>query len=83
MRGDVKAHVAPEHSKVVRLFGGYGFADTPDGQEIYFHKNSVTGDAFDELEVGSKVRLVIAESEGVEGTQASTVTPIGKHHIVE
>ena len=46
-------------------------------------KNSVTGYAFGELEVGSEVRLVIAESEGVEGAQASTVTPIGKHHIVE
>ena len=43
----------------------------------------MTGYAFGELEVGSEVRLVIAESEGVEGSQASTVTPIGKHHIME
>jgi ribosomal subunit interface protein len=83
MRGDVKAHVAPVHGKVVRLFEDYGFAETPDGQEVYFHKNSVVDDAFDRLEVGSEVRLVIAGTEGVEGAQASTVTPIGKHHIVE
>lgn len=82
MRGDVKTHAAPDHGKVVRLFPDYGFAVTPDGQEIYFHKNSVVGD-FDKLEVGSEVRIVIAENEGVEGAQASTVTPIGKHHIVE
>jgi cold shock CspA family protein len=50
---------------------------------VYFHRNSVVDDAFDRLKVGSEVRLVIAESEGVEGAQASTVTPIGKHHITE
>jgi len=71
------------HGKVVRLFEDYGFAETPDGQAVYFHKNSVVDDAFDRLEVGSEVRLVIAGTEGVEGAQASTVTPIGKHHIVE
>ena len=83
MRGDVKAHAAPSHGKVVSLLEDYGFAETPDGQEIYFHKNSVVGDGFYKLEVGNEVRLVIAEEEGVEGLQASTVTPIGKHHIVE
>ena len=83
MRGDVKAHVAPVHGKVLRLGEDYGFAQTQDGQEVYFHKNSVVDDAFDRLKIGSEVRLVIAESEGVEGAQASTVTPIGKHHIVE
>jgi cold shock CspA family protein len=56
---------------------------TQDGQEVYFHKNSVGDDAFDRLRIGSEVRLVIAESEGVEGAQASTVIPIGKHHIGE
>lgn len=83
MRGDVKTHMVPDHGKVVRLFADYGFAQSADGQEVYFHGNSVVGGAFDKLEVGSEVRLVIAEAEGVEGPQASTVTPIGKHHIVE
>jgi cold shock CspA family protein/ribosome-associated translation inhibitor RaiA len=83
MRGDVKSHMAPVHGKVLRLGEDYGFAQTQDGQEVYFHRNSVVDDAFDRLKIGSEVRLVIAESEGVEGAQASTVTPIGKHHIVE
>ena len=34
------------------------------------------------LEVGSEVRLVVAEGEGEHGPQASTVVPVGKHHIV-
>ncbi len=34
------------------------------------------------LEAGSEVRLVVAENEGDEGPQASTVTAVGKHRIV-
>jgi cold shock CspA family protein/ribosome-associated translation inhibitor RaiA len=83
MRGDVKLHEAPLHGTVVRLFEDYGFIETSDGLDVYFHRNSVADDAFDTLEVGREVRLVIAEKEGIEGPQASTVTPIGKHHIVE
>ena len=82
-RGDVKVHRAPSHGKVVQLFSDYGFIEMPDGEEVYFHKNSVTGQDFDRLDIGSEVRLVLAEGEGVEGAQASTVTLIGKHHIVE
>jgi ribosomal subunit interface protein len=80
MRGDVKTHAAPGHGKVTRLFEDHGFATTPDGQEVYFHKNSVVNDAFAKLEAGSEVRIVLAP-DGVEGPQASAVTPIGKHHI--
>lgn len=82
-RGAVKVHEAPLHGKVLRLFPyeGYGFIETADHREIYFHKHSVTEDAFDKLEIGADVRLVIAESESVHGPQASTVTAIGKHHL--
>ncbi len=84
LSGHVKAHEVPLHGKVVRLFPyeGYGFVAASDGREVYFHKNSVLRQAFDSLEVGSEVRLVVAEREGAEGPQASTVDPIGKHHIV-
>lgn len=84
-RGDVKAHGFPLHGKVVRLFPyeGYGFIETSDQNEIYFHKNSVTDAGFDKLEVGAEVRVVLAEGESAHGTQASTVTAIGKHHIVD
>jgi ribosomal subunit interface protein len=84
LSGKVKAHEVPLHGKVVRLFPyeGYGFVAASDGREVYFHKNSVLRQAFDNLEVGSEVRLVVAERESAEGPQASTVDPIGKHHIV-
>jgi len=85
VRGDVKTHEAPPHGKVLRLFPfeGYGFIAMADGREIYFHRNSVTNGSFDTLEVGSEVRVSVAEKESPEGPQASTVTLIGKHHIVE
>jgi ribosomal subunit interface protein len=75
-RGDVKASAQPPHARVARLFGddGYGFLETPDGREIYFHRNSVLNDRFDRLEVGSAVRF--AEEQGVNGPQASTVAPV-------
>jgi len=81
-RGVMKMHEPPTHGKVTKLFPAesYGFVLTSDGQEIYFHKNSVVNDRFNALKVGSKVRLVIAENEGEHGAQASTVVPIGKHH---
>ncbi len=84
-RGQVKAHEAPGHGRVIRLFPqeGYGFIETADGREIYFHKNAVLNGAFDKLEVDSQVRVVEAVVEGEKGPQASTVKLIGKHHIVE
>jgi cold shock CspA family protein len=82
-QGAVKVHPAPSHGKVVQLFSDYGIIEMPDGQEVYFHKNSVAEEGFDKLDVGNEVRLVIAEGEGIEGAQASTVILIGKHHIIE
>jgi ribosomal subunit interface protein len=83
--GKVKLHETPLHGKVVRIFPyeGYGFIAASDGREIYFHKNSVLSEAFDSLEVGAEVRLSVAERESAEGPQASTVVPIGKHHVTD
>lgn len=79
---DVKAHEAPPHGRVSQLFPeqDYGFITTPEGYEVYFHRNSVVNDGFDKLEVGSEVRFT--EKPGEKGPQASTVHPTGKHHIV-
>lgn len=72
MRGDVKHHEAPPHARVKKIFpeAGYGFLETVDGREIYFHANSVL-DGFDRLTHGSKVRYV--EEEGEKGPQASSI----------
>jgi ribosomal subunit interface protein len=51
----------------------YGFLETPDGKEVYFHRNSVLDDAFDRLEIGSQVSF--CEESGEKGPQASTVRP--------
>lgn len=82
LRREVKTHAAPPHGQVVRLFPheGYGFILLPDGQEVYFHRNSVLNGAFDGLEVGCDVRLVMADGESPQGPQATTVQPVGRHH---
>ncbi|OPY83582.1 MAG: Cold shock protein 2 [Syntrophorhabdus sp. PtaU1.Bin153] len=76
-RRDVKHDIATPHGRVVKLFrdGGYGFIETPDGHETYFHENSVLNDAFKRLKVGMEVRYV--EEEGEKGPQASTVEIVG------
>ena len=83
--GRTKRHEAPPRGRVIRIFpeDGYGFVALSDGQEIYFHGNSVVGGEFDKLEVGSEVRVAVAEGESAHGPQASTIHRIGKHHLVE
>lgn len=75
-RGMVKHHKEPPVGRITSLFldKGYGFLTTPEGREIYFHKNSVINQDFSLLKVGMKVRFV--EELGVKGPQASTVTVI-------
>ena len=72
-RGSVKTHESAAVGRVVRLEAehGYGFLETPDGREIYFHHKSVLDLAFDKLQIGSEVRF--AEEEGEQGPQASSV----------
>ncbi|MGQ9367569.1 HPF/RaiA family ribosome-associated protein [Azospirillum sp. ST 5-10] len=84
LRLDVKTHAVPLHGRVERLFAadGYGFVRTADGQEVYFHRNSVPDGGFDALTVGAEVRLSVAEGESPEGPQATTVMAVGKHHPV-
>jgi len=82
-RGGVKLHTVPDHGRVARLLPDRdcGFIATAAGDEIYFHRNSVTGGGYDALEIGAEVRFVAHEAESAEGPQASTVTPLGKHHL--
>jgi ribosomal subunit interface protein len=77
-RGEVKSHVSPPHGRVARFFPqqGYGFIQTEDDRELYFHAHSVLNGAFDRLDVGDEVRFT--EEEGEEGPQASTVALLGK-----
>lgn len=78
-RRDVKAHPEQEPAGfVIRLFReqGYGFIKSLEGREIYFHKNSLPGDEFGRLEIGTGVQWV--EQDGDKGPQASTVRIVDK-----
>jgi len=70
-RGAVKVHEVPAHGKVIRIGPEEGWVETPDGREVYFHRQAVLDDAFDRLEAGSEVAFV--EEKGDKGPQASTV----------
>ena len=78
-RGSVKRHDGLPHARIGKLFpeSDFGFIETPDGREIYFHRNSVRDGDFEALKVGTEVHF--AEEQGEKGPQASTVTPV-KHH---
>ena len=82
-RGEVKLHAVPEHGRIARLLPERdgGFILTSDGNEIYFHRNSVANGGFDKLAVGDEVRFVAQHSESAAGPQASTVVPLSKHHL--
>ncbi len=76
--GAVKHHEPALHACVSKLFPeeGYGYLETPEGGEIYFHKNSVLNEGFEKLVIGTEVSFV--EEAGDKGPQASTVRIISK-----
>lgn len=78
-RGEAKAHPEQEVTGIVHaLFPAhdYGFIRTLDGQDIYFHRNSVVNEDFEHLTEGTGVHF---ESEmGEKGLQATSVRVIGR-----
>jgi len=81
MRGHVKSHDGPPIATVKRFdeAGGFGFLETQDGREIYFHKNSLLNDGG--RQVGPGTRVTFFEEIGEKGPQASTVKVLGKHGL--
>jgi ribosomal subunit interface protein len=79
LRRDVKSHEAPDQGRIAKIFPteGYGFIETPDAREVYFHRNSVMNADFDRIAVGATVRFV--EEIGEKGPQASTVAIVSPH----
>jgi ribosomal subunit interface protein len=77
-RGDVKPHESEYRpARVAKLwtYEGYGFLETAEGDEVYFHKNSVQGQGWNKLAIGSSVRFI--EEVGEKGPQATTVAFVG------
>jgi cold shock CspA family protein/ribosome-associated translation inhibitor RaiA len=81
LEGEVKAHQPPPHGIVASLDPAHdhGFIAASDGREVYFHRNSVMGANLEDLQVGQEVRF--SEAIGDKGPQATSVRPVGKHHI--
>ncbi len=80
MQSQVKQHEGQPIGTVVRIdpTGEFGFIESSDGREFYFHRHSVLGDPA-HLAVGSRVSF--AEEMGEKGPQASTVKLLGKHRL--
>ena len=79
-RGKVKTHEEQPIATVKSINGnGFGFLETADGREIYFHRNSVLNDGFAHLTPGTRVTYF--EEPGEKGPQASTVKLLGKHAL--
>lgn len=78
-RQQVKHHDIRPHGHISKLFpqSGYGFIETPEGREVYFHANSVLDSNFDELGIGGEVTF--EEELGDQGPQASTVHVLSRH----
>ncbi len=75
-RGEVKTHFEKPVARVLRIFTeqGYGFLMTPEGREVYFHKNAVLDGKFEVLNVGTAVTFI--ERSGDKGSQASSVSVV-------
>lgn len=74
--GAVKAHAADSDTGVVvRLFPEehYGFVEVRGAPDLYFSRDVVGDDAFDDIQVGNIVQVVRATTDGPMGPQASTV----------
>lgn len=78
-RGVLKLHEGSPHGRVTKLFPdeGFGFLETADAREIYFHENSVLDSGFRGLELGTEVHF--AEELGEKGPQATMVRPVSHH----
>lgn len=83
-RGHVKQHPDQQLVGVIgKVFDDYGFVQSVDGRDIYFHRNSVIGDDFETLREGMGVAYT--EEAGDQGPQASTVRVVdhrgGRHEV--
>jgi cold shock CspA family protein len=84
-RRDVKAHEGErEYARIARLYPDqdYGFIETRDQLNIYFHRDVLRDADFDALEEGSEVLYTLAPDEGPMGPMASSVWTLGANHPV-
>jgi cold shock CspA family protein/ribosome-associated translation inhibitor RaiA len=74
---EVKTHEeVAQHGRILRLFPerDYGFIETEDGLEVYFHAHAVKKGQFENLRPGTEVKF--AQEAGDQGPQAIWVQPL-------
>ncbi|MFM9059707.1 MAG: cold shock domain-containing protein [Planctomycetaceae bacterium] len=79
LRGVGKVHRPRARGRISQMFPlqGYGFIETPEGREIYFHRHAISDPEFRAADVGSPV--FFTEEEGDDGPQASVVHLVHPH----
>jgi len=79
LRGDTKEHQETPHGRIAKFYpqSDYGFIETPDNREIFFHANSLLNIAFEDLVPELEVRFV--EEQGEKGPQATSVHVVNRH----
>lgn len=71
--GIVKRHTERARGRISKFFPerGYGFLETPDGREIYFHEHAIPAGRLHDVTVGTLVTYT--EEDGEQGPQAASV----------
>jgi len=83
-RGDIKTPAQRENTAIIEKLvrdQQYGFLRTIDGQQVYFHRNSVLHRHWGRLTIGAAVRFT--PEMGEKGLQASTVELMAKPGAAE
>jgi CspA family cold shock protein len=69
--------MSERHSGTVKWFNdakGFGFIERGNGEDVFVHYRSISGEGFRTLKQGSKVEFTISETE--KGFQAEDVTQL-------
>lgn len=81
-QGHIQHHAQRPHGHITDISPDrtFGRMVSSDGRTLYFHRNSLIGEDLDKLQQGTPVYYI--EDIGDEGPQATSVYPVGKHHIL-
>lgn len=84
-KGRPETHVTPLQGRIASLDGytDSGQISTTDGRFVYFHRNSVASDGYDNLNEGDTVELSVDSKDADEGPHASFVRPISTLRFVD
>lgn len=84
-KGRPETHATPLQGRITSLDGytDSGQIATTDGRLIYFHRNSVAGNGYDNLNEGDTVELGVDTKDADEGPHASFVRPVNAMRFVD